>query len=47
MINHGTPSCETVAIFNIPTASTLDSWKKQFETKEFDGFNQRNRGVHP
>ncbi|KGR80209.1 transposase [Ureibacillus manganicus DSM 26584] len=44
MIEHGTSSRETAAIFNIPTPSTLDSWKKQFETKGPDALQSRKKG---
>ena len=44
MIEHGTSSRETAAIFNIPTPSTLDSWKKQFETQGFDALQSKKKG---
>ena len=44
MIEHGTSSRETAAIFNIPTPSTIDSWKKQFETNGFDALQSKKKG---
>lgn len=44
MIEHGTSLLETAAIFNIPTPSTLRSWKKQFETQGFDALQSKKKG---
>lgn len=41
---HGTSLLKTAAIFNIATPSTLRSWKKQVETKEFDAFQSKKKG---
>lgn len=44
MIENGTSSLETAAIFNIATPSTLRVWKKLFETQGFDALQSKKKG---
>lgn len=44
MIENGTSSLETAAIFGIAAPSTIRQWRKQFETKGFDALQSKKKG---
>ena len=44
MIENGTSSRETAAIFGIAAPTTLIKWRKQFETKGFDALQSKKKG---
>ena len=43
MIENGTSSNETAAIFGIAAPSTILQWRKQFETKGFDALQSKKK----